>query len=128
MSARAAITVNRPRQEVERLWRGAERDRGPTTAGSRVTFTAAPADRGTEIHVELDRRPRAGRLGEAFQKLTGSDPVAEAKDELRRFKQKIETGVIARSEGTPEGELAARKLKQRPAQPLEGSELDRASG
>jgi hypothetical protein len=31
-----------------------------------------------------------------------------------------------RSDGTPEGESAERKLKQRPAQPLEESELEKA--
>jgi hypothetical protein len=48
------------------------------------------------------------------------------KDDLRRFKQQVETGVIPRSEGSPEGESAERKFKQRPAQPLEESELDKA--
>ena len=38
----------------------------------------------------------------------------------------VETGVIARSEAVPEGELAERKLKQRPAQPLDKSELEKA--
>ena len=47
------------------------------------------------------------------------------KDELRRFKQRVETGDIPRSEGTPAGERFVRKLKQRPAQPLEESELER---
>jgi hypothetical protein len=60
------------------------------------------------------------------QKLTGSEPLAKVKDDLRRFKQHVETGVISRSDGTPEGELASRKLKQRPAQPLDESELDKA--
>ena len=35
----------------------------------------------------------------------------------------VETGVIVRSDGTPEGELAERKLDQRPAQPLQEAEL-----
>ena len=59
-------------------------------------------------------------------KLTGSHPLARVKDELRRFKQLVETGVIARSEAVPEGELAERKLKQRPAQPLKQSEIEKA--
>ena len=33
---------------------------------------------------------------------------------------------IARSDAVPEGELAERKLKQRPAQPLDASELEKA--
>jgi hypothetical protein len=48
------------------------------------------------------------------------------KDDLRRFKQVVETGIVPRSEGSPEGELAERKLKQRPAQPLDDSELEKA--
>jgi len=48
------------------------------------------------------------------------------KDGLRRFKQRVETGELARSDGSPEGEQAARKLKQRPAQPLDDSELQKA--
>ena len=54
------------------------------------------------------------------------DPHAKAMDDLRRFKQQVETGEIARSEAVPEGELAERKLKERPAQPLEESELEKA--
>lgn len=114
MSQRAAITVYRPRAEVESLWQ--ESDHA-------VTFKDAPGDRGTEIHVEVDER---STVGEVVGKLTGSDPLAKAKDELRRFKALVETGEVPRSDGTPEGEAAERKLKQRPAQPLDESETDKA--
>ena len=127
MSATAAITVHRSREEVERLWRDSEYRPGYIPdAASGVTFVEAPGDRGTEIHVQLDERARGGRLGGAVQKVTGSDPLAKVKDDLRRFKQRVETGVITRSEGAPEGELAERKLKQRPAQPLDESEIEKA--
>jgi uncharacterized membrane protein len=127
MRARAAITVHRSRDEVERLWHASEyRPQYIEGADAVVTFKEAPGDRGTEIHVDLDRDKPGGRLGEAVQKLGGSEPLAKVKDDLRRFKQHVETGEIARSEGTPEGELAERKLKQRPAQPLEDSELEKA--
>ena len=127
MSARAAITVNRPREEVERLWRASEHRPGYIDDNaSAVAFADAPGGRGTEIHVDLEHRAHAGKLGETVRKLTGSDPLAKVKDDLRRFKQRVETGVITRSEGAPEGELAERKLKQRPAQPLGQSELDEA--
>ncbi|HEX8068111.1 MAG TPA: hypothetical protein VF520_16455 [Thermoleophilaceae bacterium] len=114
MSRRAAITVNRPRAEVERLWQDGD---------YAATFKDAPGDRGTEIHLELDD---ASAVGEVVGKLTGSDPLSEAKDRLRRFKQRVETGEVARSDGTPEGEAAARKLKQRPAQPLDGAGAEKA--
>jgi uncharacterized membrane protein len=121
-SSRAAITVFRPREEVQRRW--AEHQQSFSEAVEEtVTFKDAPGDRGTEIHVEVDT---AGKLGQMAQKLTGSEPLAKAKDDLRRFKALIETGEVPRSDASPEGELAERKLKQRPAQPLDESELEKA--
>ncbi len=126
MSQKAAITVNRPREDVERLWRSSEyRPEYIEASDASVTFVDAPGDRGTEIHVELGRT-RGGKLGEAVQKLVRAAPRAKVTDDLRRFKQQVETGVIARSDGTPEGELAERKLKQRPAQPLSEAEAEKA--
>ena len=126
MSAKAAITVLRSPEEVERLWQSPEyKPEYIAGTDAAVTFTKAPGDRGTEIHVDLVKGARGGKLGEVAGKLTGSDPLAKVKDDLRRFKQLVETGVIARSEAVPEGELAERKLKQRPAQPLEDSELQK---
>ena len=123
MASKAAITVNRPPDDVQRLWSSSEyRPQYIEGADAAVTFTPAPGDRGTEIHVDLEKRAPGGKLGEAVMKLVGSDPLAKVKDDLRRFKQHVETGEIARSEGTPEGELAERKLKQRPAQPLTDAE------
>jgi len=108
MSDKAAITINRPREEVERRWPPSELE----GAGD-VTFKNAPGDRGTEIHVTV------GSGGGPIGKLTGAVPLARVKDQLRHFKQQLETGEIPRSDGTPEGESVGRKLKQRPAQPLE---------
>jgi uncharacterized membrane protein len=123
----AAITVYRSREEVERIWRSSEyRPSYVDDADAAVTFKDAPGDRGTEIHVDLAQSTRGGRLGEVVQKLVGGDALAKVKDDLRRFKQHVETGEIARSDATPEGELAERKLKQRPAQPLDDAELERA--
>ena len=124
MSRKAAITVHRSREETERLWQEGGTPDSIENADAEVTFTAAPADRGTEIRVELRSDAPAGKLGQAVGKLTGKDPLAKVKDDLRRFKQHVETGEIPRSEGTPEGESAQRKLKQRPAQPLTESERE----
>jgi uncharacterized membrane protein len=122
MTGKAAITVNRPREELERLWNSSEyRPQYIAEAEAAVTFKDAPGDRGTEIHVDL--KP-SGKLGEIVQGLFGGAALPKVKDDLRRFKQHVETGEIPRSDGTPEGESAERKLKQRPAQPLEESELE----
>jgi hypothetical protein len=123
MTSKAAITVLRPPDETERLWRDpAMHSLSDPAQVVGVRFVKAPGERGTEIHVEVQRERRAGRLGEAVQKVTGKDPLAKAKDDLRRFKQLVETGVLARSEASPEGELAERKLRERPAQPLSDRE------
>jgi uncharacterized membrane protein len=126
MTSKTAITLNRSRADVERLWSSSDyRPSFIAESDAHVTFKDAPGDRGTEIHVELDGG-RAGRLGEAVKGLVGTAALAKVKDELRRFKQLVETGEIPRSDAVPEGELAERKLKQRPAQPLEQSELEKA--
>jgi uncharacterized membrane protein len=119
---KAAMTVYRSRNEVERLWNSPDhRPDYIVESGWPVQFKDAPGDRGTEIHVDLEASSNGG-AGIAA-KLSGAQ--AKVKDELRRFKQLVETGEIARSEGTPEGERAERKLKQRPAQPLQDSELQK---
>jgi uncharacterized membrane protein len=126
MHAKAAITVLRSRVEVQQLWRSSEyRPEYLEGAGAAVTFKDAPGDRGTEIHVDLEHGAPGGKLGDIVAKLVGGAPLAKVKDDLRRFKQHVEAGEIARSDAAPEGESAARKLKQRPAQPLSESELEK---
>jgi hypothetical protein len=123
MTSKAAITVLRPPDEVERLWQDTSLHEGTERPDySEVRFVKAPGDRGTEIHVEIQRGGVAAKFGAPIQKLTGSDPLAKAKDDLRRFKQRVETGVLTQSEAAPTGELAERKLRERPAQPLSSDE------
>ncbi|MEU6095119.1 SRPBCC family protein [Streptomyces sp. NPDC047079] len=83
-----------------------------------VQFADAPGGRGTELRVRLTYEPRAGRVGTAFAKLLGEHPEQQVNDDLRRLKQVLETGEVVRSEGSPEGTLAVRLLRQRPARPL----------
>jgi len=126
MSKKAAITVLGSPEEVQARWRDDEhRPAYIDSVDAAVSFRPAPGDRGTEIHIDLEKTAPGGKLGEMLMKLTGKEPLSKVKDDLRRFKAKFETGEIPRSDGTPEGELAERKLKQRPAQPLEPSELEK---
>jgi uncharacterized membrane protein len=127
MTTKATITVLGAPEDVQRRWGSSEHR--PIHLGENdaaVTFKRAPGDRGTEIHVDLTHSAPGGAVGDTLQKLLGATPRAKVMDELRRFKQQFETGSVARSEGTPEGELAERKLKQRPAQPLQDAELMKA--
>ena len=119
---RKAVTINRPRSEVEAAWAAAvDLRRKVDDAGASVQFAAAPGDRGTELIVEFEYDPPAGDLGAAVQKLTGKDLATQLADDLRRLKQQIETGQVVRSEGSPDGHLLADHLRQRAAQPLEGA-------
>jgi uncharacterized membrane protein len=80
----------------------------------RVLFRDAPADRGTEVDVELSYDPPAGSAGSAIAKLLGEAPEQQIRDDLRRFKQVMEIGEVVRSEGSLEG-AGQGGAKQRPA-------------
>ncbi len=119
MPVRKAVTINRPRHDVEAAWQEAdELRRKVDDAGASVSFADAPGDRGTELAVEFTYDPPAGDLGAAVQKLRGSDLATQLADDLRRLKQRVETGTIVRSDGTPAGHLRSSHAR-RPAQPLE---------
>ena len=65
-------------------------------AGS-VHFTDAPAGRGTIVKVVMDVEPPAGKLGFVIAKLFGEDPDRQVREDLRKFKQLMETGEISTS-------------------------------
>lgn len=68
-----------------------------------VRFIPAPGDRGTEVHVVLDYIPPAGRVGWLVAKLFGQEPRQQIQEDLRRFKQFMETGEVPTIEGQPAG-------------------------
>jgi uncharacterized membrane protein len=81
-------------------WRSLEGARVPN-AGS-VRFNEAPG-RGTEITVSLKYNPPGGRIGAAIARLFGEEPHMQIDEDLRRFKQKLETGEIATTRGQTSG-------------------------
>jgi uncharacterized membrane protein len=107
---RKAVTINKPRADVERAW-----DLSEFTP----SYAEAPGGRGTEVAVELVEDPPAGDFGLVVQKLSGHDPATLLADELRRFKARVEAGEVVRSDSTPDGHRLGAHLKQRPAQPQE---------
>ncbi len=64
-----------------------------------VQFRPAPGARGTEVRVRLQYRPPAGRLGRNVAWLFGEEPEQQVREDLRRFKQLLEAGEIAISDG-----------------------------
>ncbi len=95
----AEITEDRPNERI--AWRSLP---GATVQNSgSVTFERATGNRGTVIRVELDYLPPAGHFGAVFAKILGKSPQKQIAVDLLRFRQKIETGEIARTEGQPAG-------------------------
>jgi len=66
-----------------------------------VRFTAGPNDESTEVHVTLKYSPPAGVVGATVAKLFGEEPQIQVADDLRRFKNIMETGEIPTAEGQP---------------------------
>lgn len=84
-----------------------------------VRFRPAPADRGTEVKVDVYYDAPGGAAGVTIARWFGEEPLQQVRDDLRRFKQVMETGEVVRSEGSLDG-IGQGPLKQRKAQPAEG--------
>jgi uncharacterized membrane protein len=63
-------------------------------AGS-VRFTPASGDRGTEVKVRLSYAPPAGRLGDVVATIFGRGADRQIREDLRRFKQRMEAREVA---------------------------------
>jgi len=94
------ITADRPGEEI--AWRTLD-DSGAANAGS-VKFETAPAGRGTIVRVSLHYSPLGGALGAGLVRLLGHDPQSRIREDLRRFKQVMETGEIPTTRGQPAGQ------------------------
>jgi uncharacterized membrane protein len=71
------------------------------TAGS-VTFKGARGEeRSTEVTVTLQYEPPAGKAGAFVARLFGRAPQQTIREDLRRFKQLLEAGELAKAAGTP---------------------------
>ena len=68
-----------------------------------LVYTAKPGDRGTEVDVSLDYDAPGGKAGTMIAKLFGEEPLQQIRDDLRRFKQVMETGEVVLSDGSLEG-------------------------
>jgi uncharacterized membrane protein len=65
-------------------------------AGS-VRFAPAPGGRGTEVTVTMEYVPPAGPLGVVVAKLFGKEPGQQIEEDLRNFKQLMETEEVPAS-------------------------------
>ena len=80
---------------------------GIASAGS-VRFEPAMGGRGTEVRISLDYNPPAGVVGATVAKLFGEEPQIQVAEDLRRFKNLMETGETPTIEGQPVGGRSAK--------------------
>jgi uncharacterized membrane protein len=76
-------------------WRSADKSEVFNTG--RIEFRDTTNGRGTQVTVTLVYDPPAGGLGKAVAKLFGREPNIQARRDLRRFKQLMETGEVPTS-------------------------------
>jgi uncharacterized membrane protein len=76
------------------------------SAGS-VHFEQAAGGRGTVVRVVLKYDPPGGKLGALVARLFGENPEQQIAEDLGRFKQLMETGEVATTEGQPSGRSAS---------------------
>jgi uncharacterized membrane protein len=92
------ITEDVPGEVI--AWRSVE---GASVDNSgRVEFRDSPNARGTIVSVTIAYDPPGGKLGKVFAKIFRREPAIQARHELRRFKQLMETGELPTSALTVE--------------------------
>ncbi len=82
-----------------------------------VRFRPAAGNRGTEIELLMNFKPKGGALGQRIAKYFSIIPKTQMMNDLRRFKQIIELGEIVKSDATAVNGM-------HPAQPPQYSELE----
>lgn len=100
----AVITEDQPERLI--AWTSAEN--ADVSHSGRVEFHAA-GDRGTIVTATILYDPPAGLIGKLIAKMFQREPAIQARRDLRRFKQLMETGEIATSART------ARQLEEETA-------------
>lgn len=117
----AEITEDVPDERIS--WRSLAGASVPNSGS--VRFTADPAGRGTVVEADLRYDPPLGGAGTLVATLFGKEPSQQVKEDLRRFKQMIETGEIPTTEGQSSGRRSHAVTGRRPTesrQPTESRE------
>ncbi|MDB5822945.1 MAG: putative rane protein [Herminiimonas sp.] len=106
----AEITADQPGQLL--AWHSTE-DADVLNAGT-VRFEPGPGGRGTVIRVDFHYTPPGGKPGAMVAKLFGEEPEMQIDDDLRHFRQLLETGEITTTVGQSSGprSMVARLLRK----------------
>jgi uncharacterized membrane protein len=93
------ITGDTPGERIS--WRSV--DGGGLYHAGVVRFEPSTGNRGTLVTTSVHIRVPGGSAGLGLAKLLGSNPRSQAREDLRRFKQLLETGEIPTTRGQPSG-------------------------
>lgn len=97
----AEITVEKENEIIK--WRSLS---NPIIENSgMVLFKDAPGDRGTEVSISMNYDILGGSAAAAVAKIFGEEPGRQVREDLRRFKQLLETGEIATVTGQASGRV-----------------------
>jgi uncharacterized membrane protein len=99
----SVIVEDIPGQVIE--WRSV--DRSTINNSGRIEFRDSGNGRGTCVSAVIAYDSPGGKIGKAIATLFGREPKLQARRDLRRFKQLMETGEVSRSEpplAAPRGE------------------------
>jgi uncharacterized membrane protein len=91
----AVVTDDEPGRLV--AWQSVEG--ADVKSSGRIEFLDAAPGRGTMVRATFSYDPPAGRLGEWIAKLFQREPNLQARRDLRRLKQFLETGEVSSSAG-----------------------------
>ena len=80
----------------ERISWESEADSDIDTSGV-LELTDAPGDRGTYVRLLMSYDPPGGTIGRGIAKLLQREPSLQARRDLRRFKQLMETGEVTKN-------------------------------
>jgi uncharacterized membrane protein len=83
--------------EPDRLIAWESLDGGDIKNAGRIEFKDGPPGRGTEVTATIVYDPPGGDMGKLVAKLFQKEPKIQARRDLRRFKQLMETGEISTS-------------------------------
>ena len=76
-----------------------------------IDFKRAPGKGGTFVTIKMEYRAPGGTLGSTIAWLFGEEPNQTIKEELRRFKQLMETGEVVTTVGQPAGRSSSTSWK-----------------
>ena len=96
----AEITSDAPNEHIG--WKSLE---GSDIANSGMVQFRPTVNRGTEVSVDLSYEAPGGKLGSWIAWALGEEPEQQVSEDLRRFKQIIETGEIVTVKGQTSGRL-----------------------